>query len=96
MSFLSQKTPSRSCQLHCLENTLADAVVAGDVAFYGTTEAQQHLKGSIQDVLDRYRDSDIAAEVRRRRDAQNRQQQPGSAERVPQHAGRSSASQEHH
>ena len=48
---------------------------AGDVAFYRTAEGEEHLKESIQDVLDRYRDIDIAAKIRRQQSAQQRQRQ---------------------
>ena len=50
-------------------------LLAGDVAFYRTAEGEEHLKESIQDVLDRYRDIDIAAKIRHRQNAQQRQRQ---------------------
>ena len=54
-------------------------LLAGDVAFYRTAEGEEHLKGSIQDVLDRYRDMDIAAKIRRQQNAQQRQSAPEAA-----------------
>ena len=64
----------------------AHASFAGDVAFYKTAEGTEHLKGSIQDVLDWYRDNDIAAEVRRRQDGQNRRRRPEIAQLTLQSA----------
>ena len=62
---------------------------AEDVAFYKTVEGGEHLKGSIQDVLDWYRDNDIAAEVRRHQDTQNRQRQLEPARLIPGSRGES-------
>ena len=53
----------------------AFVLLADDVAFYRTAEGGKHLKGSIQDVLDWYRDIDIAAEIRHQQKAPERQQQ---------------------
>ena len=52
---------------------------AGDVAFYRTAEGGEHLKGSIQDVLDWYRDNDIATAVRRGQNAQKGKHRPKPA-----------------
>ncbi len=52
---------------------------ADDVAFYRTAEGGEHLKGSIQDVLDQYRDIDMAAKIRRQQSAQQRQVTPEAA-----------------
>ena len=46
------------------------------MASYRTAEGREHLKGSIQDVLDWYRDNDTAAEIRRRQSAQSKPRRP--------------------
>jgi hypothetical protein len=46
------------------------------VVFYRTAEGKEHLKGSIQDVLDWYRDNDIAAEIRRRQSVHSKPRRP--------------------
>ena len=53
----------------------ASVLLADDVAFYKTAEGGEHLKGTIQDVLDWYRDIDIAAKIRHQQSTQKRQRQ---------------------